>query len=247
MVAEIKPPFLKPFSSPVISCGIFMRLGGVSPPPFDSLNISRSVGDDFQNVLQNRQRMKESLQLSHLIISEQIHKDKVASIEKPLPEDEELNGYDAMITNVPGVGIMIQQADCQAIMLFDPVRQVVANIHSGWKGSVANIISKTIDKMVADFAINPENLHATISPSLGPCCAEFVNYKTELPVHFTPYMVAPNYFDFWAISKAQLLQTGVKPENIALSKICTMCDHRFYSYRREGKTGRSASVIGLRL
>jgi len=141
---------------------------------------------------------------------------------------------------------MVQQADCQAVMLFDPVRKVVANAHSGWRGSVANIIAKTIDLMKRDFNTLPADLYAVISPSLGPCCAEFINYRRELPGHFHAYQVRPNYFDFWAISTDQLKESGVPAENIANSRICTVCDDRFFSYRRNRMTGRFASVIGLK-
>ncbi|MBW1984000.1 MAG: polyphenol oxidase family protein, partial [Deltaproteobacteria bacterium] len=90
------------------------------------------------------------------------------------------------------------------------------------------------------------DLIAGIGPSLGPCCAEFVNYKKEIPEAYWTYKNQDNYFDFWAVSKDQLCNAGVLPENTHLSKICTKCHtDRFYSYRGEGTTGRFAAVIGL--
>jgi copper oxidase (laccase) domain-containing protein len=96
------------------------------------------------------------------------------------------------------------------------------------------------------FATKAADLVAAISPSLGPCCAEFVNYLTELPLAFHDYQVRPNYFDFWAISHDQLCSAGVKSENIHTANICTCCNHDYFSYRRERETGRFASVMGLK-
>jgi hypothetical protein len=155
------------------------------------------------------------------------------------------DGYDAFISNIPGVALMVQQADCQAVLLFDPTQKVVANIHCGWKGSINNIIGKTVATMTNRFEVNPSNLLAGVSPSLGPCCAEFINYKTELPSSFWDYQVKPNYFDFWQISKDQLQEAGVQAGNIQISSICTACNSDWFSYRREQETGRFCSVIGL--
>jgi copper oxidase (laccase) domain-containing protein len=89
-------------------------------------------------------------------------------------------------------------------------------------------------------------LFAAISPSLGPCCGEFVNYHQELPEAFHGYQIRPNYFDFWAISKDQLRDSGVRSEQIEIAEKCTVCEEDYFSYRRDGVTGRFASVIGLR-
>lgn len=100
--------------------------------------------------------------------------------------------------------------------------------------------------MKTSYHTNPTDLQAAISPSLGSCCAEFVNFRQELPKSFYKYQVRENYFDFPAISREQLLSCGVKPANIELSGICTRCDCRWFSYRRQRNTGRFCSVIGLR-
>jgi len=226
--------------------GFFTRHGGVSPAPFDSLNVSYGVGDDAERVECNRTRLKECLGLKSLISARQVHADRILSIGEPQMTDFEHAGYDALITNQPRVGLLIQQADCQAVVLFDPVNRVVANVHSGWRGSVANIIAKTIARMTVDFGSNPALLSAAISPSLGPCCAEFVHFLSELPKEFHGVQVRPAYFDFWAISRKQLQQAGVLPVQIKTAGVCTRCDLNYFSYRREGKTGRSATVVALR-
>lgn len=225
--------------------GIFNRHGGVSPPPFDSLNVSYGVGDEMENVRANRELIKKRLGLNHLISARQVHGSEVLVIDKPPGKDMEMTGYDAFISNVPGVGLMVQQADCQAVLLYDHSNKVVANIHCGWRGSVTNIIGTTIDTMKNVFGTDPAGILAGVSPSLGPCCGEFVNYQRELPPDFDTFQVKPYYFDFWAISRCQLEAKGVIPANIAIAGSCTVCDPQWFSYRREGKTGRFCSVIGL--
>lgn len=226
--------------------GITSRVGGVSQPPYDSLNLSFGVGDTDENVRENRQRLKAALGIPVLASARQVHGDQVWVIDGPLDRDTEEAGYDALITNQPGIGLLIQQADCQAVLLHDPVRNVVAAIHAGWRGSVVNIVAKTIRTMIERFGTNPADLLAGISPSLGPCCAEFVNYQSELPSEFCRYLVAPNHFDFWAISRDQMVSAGVLSANIEIARTCTKCSPEYFSFRRERVTGRFGSVIMLR-
>ncbi|PLX46858.1 MAG: copper oxidase [Desulfobulbaceae bacterium] len=225
--------------------GCFHRHGGSSPPPFASLNVSFGVGDEPANVRANRLLIKEWLDCEILISSRQVHAKEVAVV-ADVACDQELVGYDALITDQPGLGLLIQQADCQAIMLHDPVRQVVANIHCGWRGSALNIIATTISRMVETFACHPADLKAAISPALGPCCAEFRNYNTELPPALHGFQVRPDYFDFPAISAGQLQEAGLLPENIEPATICTRCNDSWFSYRRDRQTGRFCSIIGIR-
>jgi YfiH family protein len=130
-------------------------------------------------------------------------------------------------------------------LLFDPEKKAIGIVHVGWRGSVAQIISATIVTMSKAFSTEPADLQAAISPSLGPCCAEFVNFQTELPPALHGYQVRPNYFDFWSISRDQLCSAGVRPENITVAEVCTYCNHDYFSYRRDKETGRFGSVIGL--
>ena len=196
--------------------------------------------------MQNRALIREELGLSRLVSARQVHGDSVLVVDW-LPEaDVELADHDALMTNIAGLGLMIQQADCQAIMLYDPEHGAVANIHSGWRGSVANIIAKTVAAMTAVYKTRPGSLCAAISPSLGPCCGEFVNYRQELPKALHGYQARPNHFDFWAISRDQLRNSGVRSEQIEIARSCTVCEGDYFSYRREGLTGRFASVIGIK-
>ncbi|MBF0233619.1 MAG: peptidoglycan editing factor PgeF [Desulfamplus sp.] len=153
---------------------------------------------------------------------------------------------DGIITNVKGILTVIQVADCQAVILYDPVKQVVANIHSGWRGSLLNIVGRGVDIMVEAFGSDPFHILAAIAPSLGPCCAEFKNYRDEIPEQFWKYKTGQYHFDFWQISCDQLTEKGLLLKNIEVSKICTPCtSHIFYSYRKENITGRFAVAAGL--
>ncbi|MEA3548756.1 MAG: peptidoglycan editing factor PgeF [Thermodesulfobacteriota bacterium] len=230
-----------------LSHGVFLRAGGVSPPPYNSLNISYHVGDQHKNIQKNRQKILAALAMPFLVSSKQVHGKKIHQVtETPTKTESEVDGYDGLLTDVPGVALMIQQADCQAVLLYDPIRPAVANIHVGWRGSVADIINETIRIMKKSYNTRAENLLAAISPSLGSCCAEFVNFRRELPRSLHGYQTRQNFFDFPAISRDQLTGAGVLAKNIETAGICTKCDPNFFSYRRETTTGRSCSVIGLR-
>ena len=230
-----------------LSHGVFLRSGGVSPPPYDSLNISYHVGDQAKNVRENRRKIQEALAMPFLVSSKQVHEKKIYRVtETPSKTESEVDGYDGLLTDIPGIALMIQQADCQAVLLYDPVRPAVANIHVGWRGSVADIIGEATRIMKKSYDTRAENLLAAISPSLGNCCAEFVNFRRELPRSFLAYQSRQNFFNFPAISRDQLTNAGVLSENIETAGICTKCDPNFFSYRRETTTGRNCSVIGLR-
>jgi len=224
---------------------VFRRHGGISPLPFDSLNVSFGVGDEAAHVRENRIKIKRALGLPVLVSARQVHGDRVLAVEAMQPEDWEAEGYDALITNRSGVGLMIQQADCQAVLLADTKLRAIGVCHAGWRGSVANIIAKTIRAMQQHFAVEPRDLLAAVSPSLGPCCAEFVNYHKELPESFRAFRADGDKFDFWAISRKQLQEAGVPSGNIEIASICTVCNADFFSYRRQKITGRFASVIAL--
>ena len=232
--------------------GIFTRHFGNSPAPFESLNISFGLGDANAHVKQNRKVIARAMGSDDLIYAQQVHGDKVLILnaEKFLSEDDNeriLGAGDALVTAAAGKLLMIQLADCQSILLYDANRQVVANIHSGWRGSIRNVAGRTVAAMQKHFKCDPAHLFAGIGPSLGPCCAEFIHYRKEIPETLWPYKMANDHFDFWAISRDQLTDAGISSENIEFSNVCTRCNTAlFFSYRGEGQTGRFASVIGLK-
>ncbi len=227
---------------------IYTRHGGMSQGPFYSLNVGTRTGDDQESVSNNLQIIKATLKARSLKLMQQVHGTSIAVIrdsssaisEEPVPAD-------AMITNLPGLALMVKQADCQAVLLFDPVKKVISNVHCGWRGNTQNLLRAVTDRMHVDFGCRPSDLRAGIGPSLGPCCAEFVTYRRLFPKSFARFMVKENYFDFWALSRWQLTESGVQDENIETAAICTKCTtDLFYSYRAEKTTGRFAAAVMLK-
>ncbi len=230
---------------------IFTRLGGVSSPPFDSLNVSYDTGDEAIKVRENLRRIRAAARCSSLIYARQNHSSNIAVLRLyprfdpavPYP----LHGKDGFVTQLPDLLMMIKVADCQAIFLYDPKNKVVSIIHAGWRGSIQNILGNAVHLMKTRFHSDPRDIVAGIGPSLGPCCAEFRHWQQELPPSFARFQVHENHFDFWTISQDQLVEAGLLSDNIEVAGLCTKCHPEiFYSYRGEGITGRFAMAIGIR-
>lgn len=231
---------------PEVTHAVFTRRGGVSPVPFDSLNISYHTGDDATLVYKNRETITAIIGATHLVSAHQVHKDGVRIIDHPPESEHEPQGFDALFTHLTDVALMIKQADCQALILYDPRRKAIGNVHCGWRGNVLDIIGHTVQTMAEAFGSRPQDILACISPSLGPCCAEFKNFPQEFPPSLWRYEVRPDHFDLWAISRDQLLSAGILPEHIEMAGICTKCRRdEFFSYRGEKITGRFGTVVAL--
>ncbi len=229
--------------------------GGVSCPPFASLNVGLYVGDSRDIVVQNRRYVQSQLGLQSLCFARQRHGVNILEITPESSADcsydlGEEEGCDALLTTIPAMGLAVQHADCQAVLLYDLRHVAIAAVHCGWRGSVQNILGVTLAKMAAEYRTNPAEVTAFIGPSLGSCCAEFINYKKELPDSFFPYMVSPNHFDFHAISTMQLVAAGLRRENITSLTHCTSCSSAYFSYRRSRRqgqkdTGRNCTIVWL--
>ncbi|MEJ2656129.1 MAG: peptidoglycan editing factor PgeF [Desulfobacterales bacterium] len=255
--------------------GVFTRKNGKSKGPYKSLNVGFGVGDDDRAVLENRKIISRCINEKDLVFLNQVHGRCVVVFEKENRFYQVLDGEhgnqkeylenfdrrednlgldserrleaDAMVTNIPQKFLVIQTADCQSVLIYDPVQHVAANVHSGWRGSINDIVGYTVTVMEKSFGCLAKDMVAGIGPSLGPCCAEFVNYKKEIPEVFWKYKHNADHFDFWSISRDQLCEKGVLSENVDISGICTKCDqNRFFSFRGEGTTGRFANLIGLK-
>ncbi|NNM43190.1 MAG: peptidoglycan editing factor PgeF [Chlamydiae bacterium] len=228
---------------PEIVHGVFLRSGGESQKPFDTLNVSEDVGDDPSHVRENLEKISQILQVPKLVFGKQVHQTCITPISEGSPTCTE--NTDAFYTKTSQIGLVIRHADCQAAIFVDPKKRIIANAHCGWRGSVQNIYGETIKKL-KELGCNPKDLLVCISPSLGPNHAEFINYKQELPESFYSFQKIPYYFDFWEISKHQLQQAGILPNHIEVASICTYENAEdFFSYRREKITGRNATVVAL--
>ncbi|MCF8044261.1 MAG: peptidoglycan editing factor PgeF [Desulfarculaceae bacterium] len=230
--------------------GVFTRRGGVSHAPFDSLNTSFSTGDDPESVSRNRQRIVQTLDAQSVpVYINQVHGDRTVEVDAGSWDNPfGPPAADGMVTAHPKRLLVIQVADCQSVMLYDPVKRVAANVHAGWRGSIRNIVGKCIEHMASRFGTRPKDLLAGVGPSLGPCCAEFVNFENEIPPRLHGYRTEKEgvFFDFRKMSADHMVQKGVKAANIELMDFCTKCrPDLFYSYRRDKVTGRFASAIGI--
>ncbi len=194
----------------------------------------------------NRALIRRAMAGADPVFASQVHGLAVLAVGRQGDTASVAGEGDAMITDTLGKMLAIQVADCQPVLLYDPVRRAVGNIHSGWRGSVGNIIGRTVQAMTQRFGTRPGDLIAGIGPSLGQCCAEFVNYRKEIPAKYHAFRDARDHFDFWAISRLQLREAGVLEENIETGGLCTRCNQDlFYSWRGEKTAGRFVSVIGL--
>ena len=234
---------------PGVSHAFVCRNGGVSRPPYDGLNTSRGVGDDPQAVAANRARLQQITGGMH-VYTRQNHGTSIQAVDRQYlrsgdPVVTQPEPADALLTAEPDLHLCIQTADCQAVLLVDPRRRVVANVHCGWRGSVADILGKSVARMATEFGCRPAEMLAAIGPSLGPCCAEFVNYEQEIPRPLWRFRVGPDHFDFWQISRYQLERAGLPTNNVDVANLCTRCNpHLFFSYRAARRTGRMAALIG---
>ncbi len=232
---------------PQLVHGVFTRQGGTSSPPYHFLNTSYDVGDLPRNVASNLAIIKNALGANHLIFMNQSHGNSIF-VFRPEHMDRKIEtpSVDAVITDALNIAILVKQADCQGIIIFDPEKGVAANVHCGWRGNAKNILGNVVTRMKQDFDCKRHDLLATIGPSLGPCCAEFVGHEKIFPNGFEKFMVSENHFNLWAISEWQLVNAGLRQENIEISGICTRCrTDLFYSYRGEGETGRFGTVVML--
>lgn len=177
---------------------------------------------------------------------QQLHGD-IVWIVREHSEIAEPHTGDAMITKLKKTPLLIRVADCASIMLFDPHKEVIANIHAGWRGLAAHIIKKTVGLMHERFHSNPTDILATISPMLGPCCARFTTPEQELPKHMHPFILEENLVDLPGAAESQLKASGIQDSHIENAHICTACSiEEFHSYRREKlNRGRFGTVIML--
>jgi YfiH family protein len=227
------------------------RKGGVSPPPFDSLNMSENNGDREESVFQNRDRIATIFGFTgkRLILPKQEQKDGILLLKKPIETTPLFLEYDAMITDAPGMILGIQTADCIPIFLVDQKRKVIAAVHAGRQGTALQLTRKVLRKMKEVLRCSPEDLIIALGPSIGPCCYE-VDGNVFLP-EWEPFSTPKGgerwMMDIAGINMAQMKDEGIEEEQIILVNVCTSCHtDLFFSYRKEGRTGRQLSFIGFK-
>ncbi len=223
------------------------RLGGVSKAPFDSFNLATSTEDDITNVQKNRALLQQILQLpSEPVWIKQTH--SVIAV----PADSVARGVnaDASFTDKPNVVCAVMTADCLPVLVCDQNASWVAAIHAGWRGLATGVIERTIEKI----PVARENLLIWLGPAIGPSAFEvgadvfdlFAQHDEKACLAFKP--IANNKWlgDMYALARQRLDDCGIKADAIYGGDLCTYTDkERFYSYRRDGKTGRMVSLIWI--
>lgn len=252
---------------PELVHGIFLRHGGVSAGLYDSLN-TRLAGHDIQsNVFENYNRICNCLNFDEnkLCKGKQAHTDNVYHITDDIVNeynirslnDTEIDGY---ITSESNIFTVITTADCIPVIIYDPVRKVTANVHSGWKGTIKQIYLKAINKMINEFNCKVQDLIVCLGPSIGKCCfsskeesfkEQFIKVWPEQDKYIY-YDEDKFHIDLKYLLKNDLINIGVKKENIIDANICTKCNNKdFYSYRvttqkGEEDYGTFGTVMGIR-
>lgn len=244
---------------------ITTRQGGISSDAYSSLNIGYGTDDFSLNVLENRHRISAAIDipLDNFVMCNQVHGTHVEVITKShkgkgaLYRDNALLASDAMITNIPEICLFVMGADCVPLLFHDPVKKVIGAAHAGWRGTVKKIAIETITKMCEIFGCQVSNIQVGIGPSIGPCCyqvgAEVIDEvlrsfgSTDKFIHFTD-SDSSAIFDLWYTNKYQLMEAGVKEENIEIAGVCTCCnsDDFFSSRAGKGITGRFGAGIMLK-
>lgn len=233
--------------------GVFTRQGGFSRGVFASLNVGRTVGDDPAAVEANHQAIYRALGISAeaVVTVRQIHSDRVVVV-SPGDGGRTLGEADALISNVPGLVLLLRFADCVPVFLYAPREGAVGLVHAGWQGTAKEIAAKAVQAMVSTYGCQPEEILAGIGPAIGPCCfdvgaevLEAIRGRLWAEEVLTTRANGKVYMDLWRANALQLQGLGLRQSEH--SCLCTACSlEEFYSHRAEkGHTGRFAAVIGL--
>ena len=230
------------------------RTGGVSDGPYESLNLTWSRGDDKASVAENRARVTRALELDRLVFANQVHGRTVLKVDAAPSEAWSAGEGDALMTDVPGLGLCAQCADCVPVLLFDPENRAVAAVHSGWRGAVQNITGAAVAAMTGAYRTRPERLRAAIGP-----CVSAANYRVgpEVLDQFAAQFGAlaglagardeegGAGLDVGEACRRQLLAAGVAADAITRIEACTFADDaRFFSSRRAARDGHAGQFGG---
>ena len=250
--------------APGLVHGFSTRLGGVSEGRFASLNFQKNgpEPDDWENVLENYRRFCAALgtDVRDVVRSKQVHKDTVRHVTaadrgKGLFAARDYNA-DALVSNEPGLNLMVFSADCIILLLHDPVTRSIGAVHAGWRGATLDLPAKTVREMGRLFGARPEDVRVAIGAGIGPCCFETHDdvpdamraaFGGGVEAHIRPRGEKWTV-DLKGVNAWRLREAGVKGENIDICPLCTACRPDLYwSHRVTGnKRGIQGALIGLR-
>lgn len=253
--SEIKYYQFDLFKLPGVVHGIFTRHGGVSPAPWDSLNVGGLIGDARSNVVENRHRMFAVLgrQVETLFDVWQVHSADVICTNAPRGLDQPHIKGDAILTDRASITLFMRFADCVPILLYDPTRKVAGMVHAGWQGTVKKVAGAAVRKMQEVYGSSPQDILAGIGPSIS---ADHYEVKEDVigqvravfEADAERVLVSCNgktAFDLKRANQLVLEESGV--QQIEISDICTACHTEdWFSHRGDGgKTGRFGVLLAI--
>jgi len=236
------------------------RHGGVSSGCYESMNLRYNCDDLKSNVDKNFEIICDALKIdkNNLVLSNQVHEDKIVNVGKGdcgngILYENKFKSADGLITDEPKVALVTFYADCVPIFFLDPVKKVIALTHSGWKGTVKRIGAKTVEKFVSDYHCERKNIIAAIGPSIHLCHFEVgeevaEEFLKEFGEESVKMFGEKPHVDLQKSVFNTLTQSGINPENITQSGICTYCNWEdLFSHRKTmGKRGNLAAIMELK-
>lgn len=232
--------------------GFFGRLGGVSPSPYDSLNIGRSTKDHEANVQKNRSLIAAQLGINNIIHPGQVHGTDILDLSDHLPSDHVV--ADAVYNPPKSVGLAIQTADCMPVLFAHKAEGVLGGAHAGWRGFARGILESMLQRFQKD-GLQSKDISVAIGPAIGPGAFEVGEEVVDAMPEQCRELCAFRHFQTgrWHVDLKQaaammLWQSGVR--DIWVSGSCTYTDqahhfsHRFATHHLNGQTGRQVAVIG---
>ena len=240
------------------------RLGGVSKGVCTTMNFSFSRGDDPAAVMENYRRVAETFgrTVNDFVCTDQTHTTTVIRVgndEKGygVTKEKPYTDVDGLITNEPGVILSTFYADCVPLYFVDPVNKAIGLSHSGWRGTVGRMGQRTLDAMAETFGTKPEEVYAAVGPSICQECYEISedvaeHFYEEFKGHGDEILINKGngkyQLDLWKTNEIILLEAGIKREHLAVTNVCTCCNHEvLFSHRAsQGKRGNLAAFLMLK-
>jgi hypothetical protein len=243
--ATAVPAWLPAPADPASVLAFSTRQGGVSGPPWDTLNVGLSCGDRPESVIENRRRLLESqgLHPADLATAGQVHGTSIRSVARPGHEP----GCDALLTLTSGLTLAVATADCMSLLYAIPGG--VAAAHAGWRGAAAGLPAATLHALCAAASAPPGVARVALGPCIRNCCYEVgPEVARRFPASAVRAVDGRLHLDLPGVARLQLLEAGLPPEAFEDTGACTACERYWYfSHRRDaGRTGRHWGLATLR-
>lgn len=240
------------------------RLGGCSNGIYESMNLSYSRGDEKESVDENYGRIAKVLgvELKDFVCTDQTHTTNVIRVGKEergygVTRNKPYADVDGLITNEPGVVLSTFYADCVPLYFVDPVHKAIGLSHSGWRGTVGRMGQKTLEAMKEAFGTNPKDVYVAIGPSICQDCYEISedvaeHFYQEFPGHEHEILMDKGngkyQLDLWKTNEIVLIEAGITQEHLAVTNICTCCNHKLlFSHRAShGQRGNLGAFLCLK-